>query len=52
VRLDDIKIRHFSALGEELARPTPVHKRRRFVKLVKDAKSSQIGMETAAIWGM
>jgi hypothetical protein len=35
-----------------LARPTPVHKRRRFVGLVKDAKSNQIGMETAANWGM
>jgi hypothetical protein len=36
------EIQHFSALGEELARPTPVHKRRRFVGLVKDAKSNQI----------
>jgi hypothetical protein len=34
--------RHFSALDDELARPTPVHKRRRFGGLVKDAKSCQI----------
>src|ERR1700730_2589601 len=39
-------------MRSELARTTPVHKRRRFVGLVKDAKSNQIGMETAAIWGM
>jgi hypothetical protein len=27
-------------------------KRQRFVRLVKDAEASQIGMETAGIWGM
>jgi hypothetical protein len=37
-----MRYRHFSALGKELVRPTPVHKRRRFVGLVKDAKLGQI----------